>query len=95
MAQKFNWKRQGAGYYTATTPAGHEVEIIGYYVSAEEAQGYGAGMRWVVQDQDPAEAQKGGFDPAPTLWEAKLDAEEFWDATVAQNEAYNAQKYYA
>lgn len=90
MATKFNWKRVSAGLYRTTTPAGHDIEITGYYVTAEQAAGYGAGMRWIVQSQDNAQARFGGFDPAPTLWEAKLDAEEFWDATEAQNAAYEA-----
>ena len=89
MATKFNWKRASAGLYRTTTPAGHDIEITGYYVTAEQADGYSAGMRWIVRSQDPAK-QGDCFDPAPTLWEAKLDAEEFYDATEAQNAAYEA-----
>ena len=77
MATKFNWNRPYAGMYRTTTPAGHKIEITGYYVTAEQAAGYGAGMRWIVRSQASPEDC---FDPAPTLWEAKLDAEEFWDA---------------
>ena len=80
MATKFNWKRASAGLYRTTTPAGHDIEITGYYVTAEEADGYSAGMRWIVRSQTNANEC---FDPADTLWEAKLDAEEFWDATLA------------
>ena len=74
------WTRQAAGWYTATTPAGHEIEI--------SEQEYG----WVLRSADPeVQSHEAGNDPTETLWMAKEDAE-YWDEIEEQNAAWEAKQ---
>ena len=78
MTTKINWKREAAGWYTATTPAGHEVEI-------RESE-YG----WVLSNTENG-AGYNSTDYASTLWEAKEDAND-WDAGMEAKAAWAAKE---
>ena len=78
MTTKINWKREAAGWYTATTPAGHEVEI-------RESE-YG----WVLSNTEDG-AGYNSTDYASTLWEAKEDAND-WDAGMEAKAAWAAKE---
>jgi len=56
------WVRKAPGYYTSDLG----FEINGFYVSAEDAGGYGAGMRWIVTEPNGY-----ALDPFDTLRDAK------------------------
>ena len=78
MTTKINWKREAAGWYTATTPAGHEVEI--------QDTDYG----WVLSNTKSG-AGRISSDYASTLWEAKEDAND-WDAGMEAKAAWAAKE---
>jgi hypothetical protein len=67
-----------AGFYEATTPAGHKIEI--------QDTDYG----WVLSNTKSG-AGRISSDPAPTLWEAKEDART-WDANMEASAAWAAKE---
>lgn len=74
------WTREAAGYYTATTPAGHKIEINNNYP-------YG----WVLRSAEVDDCAEPGNDPVEALWMAKEDAE-YWDEVMERNAAWRAQE---
>ena len=78
MTTKINWKREAAGCYTATTPAGHDIEI--------QDTDYG----WVLSNTKSG-AGRISSDPASTLWEAKEDART-WDDAMEASAAWEARE---
>ena len=78
MTTQIKFTRQSAGCYTATTPAGHDIEI--------QDTDYG----WVLSNTESG-AGRISSDPAPTLWEAKEDAGT-WDASMETSAAWAAKE---
>tara|TARA_Y100000310_G_C20511540_1_gene729123 strand:+ start:71 stop:325 length:255 start_codon:yes stop_codon:yes gene_type:complete len=75
-----NWTRQAAGFYTATTPAGHEIEINNNYP-----------FGWVLRSAAVDDVREQGNDPVETLWEAKEAAEEY-DGAMERSAAWRAKE---